>query len=421
MDSHNIFKEKVLLFSLILWSVLFLRDILNLNIIGPLFVIITSILLVFLNKDECKQFIFTLIPLCCGIPGYTMLIAYITLLFKNKHSVNTNQIFPTIFISLIDIIDNIYHLGNIDISAHLSFISFIGVLFYMIFDRDIKKNSNKALFYFTLSTCFTLFLIYLNMINIYEIDEILTGRFRGAMGIDSDINIKEGHLILNANSLAYYAITLLGCLLFTNGSFLINKYIHISVLIFTVFCGLLSFSRTFLLLTIISILIYLIYKKSFKILSILVSLSIILFITFSNFFIKLFDTLFSRLNDDTMATGGGRTIIFDRYNDLWLDNGYNFLFGIGLSDYKSVSGFSRSMHNGTQQIYVCLGLIGFIIFLYYFYKYFRINYTRYHSFIRYIPFLLSLSFVQSIQFLKPSFLILIILPTFYAFQLNKKN
>ena len=116
----------------------------------------------------------------------------------------------------------------------------------------------------------------------------------------------------------------------------------------------------------------------------------------------IYNSFLGRFEEDNFATAGGRTDLFKEYNDFMAQNPRYWLAGTGVVHYKEICNCSNSIHNGIQQIYVCHGIIGVLLFSFVIVGF----YKKYHKakLIQYLPFIAVFIFDQSIQFLHPHFL-----------------
>lgn len=118
----------------------------------------------------------------------------------------------------------------------------------------------------------------------------------------------------------------------------------------------------------------------------------------------------NRFIDETVETGGSRTTIFKKYTDIYLSDLRFIFLGTGVTRYVAVAGTGGAIHNGTQQILVCCGAVGLIVYLV-----LLIGATqkackaRKHEkmFIaNWLPVLSVIAFTQTIQFLNSTMLML---------------
>lgn len=85
---------------------------------------------------------------------------------------------------------------------------------------------------------------------------------------------------------------------------------------------------------------------------------------------NVFDLLFVRLTEDSVATGGSRTVIWENKLDLFFgqSNIFELFFGIGKTATTELGGY-KSTHNDIITSLIGFGLIGFLLFVYYFILY----------------------------------------------------
>lgn len=417
MKLFNIDTKNRILFACILMmcSLIVLRDILENNIPNVVFAILISVGAFFLKLEKFKIFLFFLFPFTCGIPGYTMLISIIALIVKSigKVQIQKLQIFPTILIALLELFNNVAHVGNIEFSPYLSYISFTAVFFFLLFDKSNYKQSRECLLAFIWGTILVFIIIYYKMIVSFGLETLMMGYLRGAMG---DVEMEEeGKLILNANSLAYISIVLISILLIGAKKLRISPILYYTFFIVAILSGMGSFSRTWMLLSGLILVVYLIYRRSLKASFSLIFVFGVIIMCFPTILDGFVNVMTNRINDDNFATGGSRSDIFKQYNLKWFNDLFYILFGVGVNTYKIVLHISKSIHNSIQQIYVCLGIVGLFIYIYSFFKFYRFNFPGKRTIMNILPFVFSVLFLQSIQFLQPYNLMLPLIPACYTY------
>ena len=148
------------------------------------------------------------------------------------------------------------------------------------------------------------------------------------------------------------------------------------------------------------------FKQKLKVLF-AISLALLIIIPYLQQETQIFNAFTERFEDDSMVTGTGRTDILLDYMNFLMDNPLRLLFGTGSVFYKNVCNLDHSMHNGTQQILVSYGLIGFLPMLFVLFSpvfdYFKKNKFK---LAKILPLITVVLFVQTIQFLNPNNLIL---------------
>lgn len=403
----------------IMMVALLMRDVLMFSISELEIALISFLTMVILPYPQLITYVFFLLPLTCGIPGYSMLLAIMMLIIKGK-TIYKKQLIPILIIATLEVVND--GLTGGDMYKIISFLSFVAVFFYLVnIGNMVAKDVSIAILCFSIGVVFVFFVVFYNMIALYGINEILLGIHRsGALGvIENDSDIMEGHIALNANSLAYYAICA-GTSLLASLPFQEKKTFCYLLIATIVVLGLLSFSRTYIFCLLLFVVLYYITRSSYGRFEITIAMALLAFVMyflFDGYTDTIYDVYNDRLEDANATTAGGRTWIFSIYNSRWIsDIGY-VIFGCGVVDYVKTLGMPKSMHCGLQQIWVCLGLIGFTVYFQVIASYLKKHITR-QTLIYATPFIASLVFDQSIQFLNPYSLMLPIIAPLYVCKLN---
>lgn len=426
-DIVNVIKNKnsiMLFIGLSVYVALFIiRDVIQINIAGTLFMFWFVGMILFLPQPEMMKAVFFMLPLSNGIPGYTILLTLGILVFKS-HKFSPWQLIPPTIIAILELISVASYDFPIRLQSVISYIGFIYLFFYILFDNEPKIDKKACVRFFCYGTVVALLIVYIPIIMNYGILAIIAGEVRDgvAMGYDNSEDIL-GHLTMNANTIAYYAITLLSILLLGRKKLDISSNIILYVAIFiAVAAGLLSFSRTWLILTSTIIFLYILNSRSRLFAAILMVVLTLLIMTTQNSVVESIGGVYqTRMSDDNFQTGGGRFVIFRDYNRAWIDSPKYVIMGTGVTNYRQVLRQEYSMHNGLQQIWVCHGILGFAVFMLSVIKYMISFRNRRLNFIYYLPFISCFVFDQSIQFLSPYALMLPFLPTLYVLSFNKEK
>ena len=140
-------------------------------------IFVTGCMLI-LPYNQLIYFVFFLMPLMCGLPGYMMLVAWLFLLIKGKH-INPRQIIPLLIISALEMINE--NLGDASVlTGTLSFLSFSAIFFYIVgLSKEINIDFKRCIFLFGCGVCFVFFVIYYNLFIQFDYDSILSGSLRG--------------------------------------------------------------------------------------------------------------------------------------------------------------------------------------------------------------------------------------------------
>lgn len=397
------------------------RDIMMVGISNTVLLFLFMFQFLCLSYSELLSFVFFIIPLTCGIPGYIVLLAAFFLIFKGR-TWTSKQFIPFVIIALIELINEMTVPG-VSIVNVFSFLSFIIVFFYCLHIKLNECNREDCIMFFSMGVALTFFVIFYNMILQYGISGLLSGTVRaGAWGaVDNDLEKMAGHLAMNANSIAYYSICVFSSLVVGFRKLRVNKVFLLFLICFALVSGVFSFSRTYLLCILLFVVLYLSLqsthsKTTFIIVSVL--LFSLLFLFEGELVNRLFEVFTDRIESDDSSTAGGRTQIFMAYNQKWSSSLLYILFGCGTINHMERLEMAKSIHCGLQQIWVCLGLSGFSLFLFELVSYLK-KYIIRENLILALPFFISLVFNQSIQFLNPHSLLLPILCPLLVCQMQK--
>lgn len=408
--------SRLLLCISMLMLMLALRDIAGIEFFDKLVIVASIVSMMCLKYENVVYFTFFIFPIMCGVPGYLITFAYIILVFKGP-KLRSSQIVPLIIVALLEIVNESFRGIEGLYMGMLSFLSFTAVFFYFLNERERMCSVKKCLTYYGLGTVFTFVVIYSNMFIEYGLDAILSGMLRdGALGaVDNDMAKMRGHLAMNANTIAYLSIsviTIFSVLLIQNNMTNKIKCFYASIIIVCLVAGLLSFSRTFIYVLALFIALLILFtkgKQKIQIVGGLLVLSVVVVLFCSDILLNMYDTFLGRMEDSNMATAGGRTVLFQLYNKAWLGDDFYMIFGAGVVSYRDTLHVFNAIHNGLQQIWVCLGIIGFFTYI------LRVSIYLYRCYcekiILYLPFFATLLIDQSIQFLSPYPLVLILLAT----------
>lgn len=399
------------------------RDVLLVPVSDMFLTFCITTMMVLLPFRLLVYYVFFLFPFTCGIPGYIMTISFL-LLIKKGRKLTGMQVVPIIVVALLELFSESLN-GMDTIIGMMSFLSFLAIFFYFLNDRNkFNYDRSQCVIWFSVGVAFTLFVIFYNVINQYGTLMLVSGSVRsGALGVKgNNLEAMKGHLAMNANSIAYYSICSLTSLIVIL-RFVKEKVLAYLLIGFLFLCGILSFSRTYILAITLFLFLFTFLadnKSRGKLTKYLIVVFLIGFFFTGNYLLEVIQAMTERSEEMSIATAGGRTEIFSFYNKAWLSNAFYVLFGCGAIDYRTTLNSIDAMHCGLQQIWVCLGISGLLLFAWQIFNY--LNYYIKHCYIIYsLPFFISLVFDQSIQFLNPYSLIVPILAPLFVCQVLGQN
>lgn len=403
--------------------VIVFRDILSISVPGAVLLLLIVALMMCLRYQDCVGYFFFLFPFTCGIPGYTVLGAFIILLYKSKHYTKL-QFIPLAIVAFLEIIDEGLTADSARISGMVSFLTFVAVFFYFLNDKQQNEyNIAIVIKYYVVGVIVTFVIVYYNMIHFYGVPYLLSGMARsGALGVENnDTSEMMGHIAMNANTIAYIAICSITSLVVMMPQ-IKSKILPLTMIAILVIGGVLSFSRTYIACLVLFFMLYFFLSGSkgklrFVMIAGIVSIAILYFA--SSYYDAIFSVFSNRANETNIATAGGRTLLFAEYQQKWLANPFYILFGCGVVDYYPLLHCHNAMHSGIQQIWVCLGLSGLFLFVVQIGRFLYRNVNKKHI-IYCLPFILTAIFDQSVQFLNPYPLMLPILVSLMVIKLPRQ-
>lgn len=403
----SIISDKPLVWMVMSLSALFvLRDCFSININQYIILGLYSLFLICSNFERCVYLTIIAMPLLCGMQGFIATVALIILYIKAPQ-INNWQWGPLIVIAVLELLNWGDVSNSTSIKEYVLLCSFVGIFFFFLNDNLENISRKKVISYYLLSTSFVLFLVVFRALSIIGIEGLLSASFRGTnmmemAGLESDM---QTHFALNANSQAYFSIVNISILVLGKDRLGMNTVPFYLVLLISFIAGIVSFSRTWILLMFFLSIVSVLLSKGKKRIALIFTI-LVLFAGFmaSGFSDSVIDSISGRFKEDSIETGGGRTDIFAYYNKMWINDPMKILVGTGSIDYAYKSNYDHSIHNGLQQIYYCYGIVGFLIFILAFMQYFKRSRVLRKSLFSLLPFIICFLFDQSIQFINPHFL-----------------
>ena len=292
----------------------------------------------------------------------------------------------------------------------------VALLLYLLYDKRAQLDylySIKLYIYGTFALC-ALFIINA-MINAPSNWVALLAS--GMLRFGGTVNSKFGAMTvnLNANTLAYFSIVGVASSLSIMDSFnnmrVGERIIYIAQFALVSVIGMLTVSRSWVLAMAIILLLFFFSqmktpRKAITVLVATVVIGLFVFMVFSQGSSSILNAFVARFTNGEVKTLAGRTDIYSDYMKAFNSNGRFMLFGTGVTDYVDVTGMWQSLHNGLQQILICLGIPGAIVFLIALLRPILTKENRQSDLVHWLPFVAVVTFTQTIQFLNPNLLML---------------
>lgn len=419
------FKDLILItFCILFTAILYYRDFAVVDLNKYYLVIATFGVAAILDYKRVIYLLCFLFPLSCGIPSNFIYPLLICILFIKDPQKSLNKVMLFIVIFLMEISHYGFYTFDTQIAEVVGYASFLFLMFYIIADNQKDVDSGKCITIFCIGAAVLLLgIIINNTILISQLDPI-NGIMR--LGDNKELgDFEEARMMLtaNANTIGYYSIAAISCLLVLQYYKKINSILFLILFAVSFYGGVLSVSRTWAILMIISVIVYLRFMKHNIVKSLLLigvlSIGVVVFLSQDELILEFFTQRFTE-DSTNLSTAGGRTIIFQEYNAYLADNPLSLIWGEGAVYYKEASGIAYATHNALQQIIVSYGLVGLCIFICAFIRSTKKYFSK-KELMAILPLCMMVLFVQTIQILNPYFLMAPIIVAFYALKMGKSQ
>ncbi|MDU1413994.1 MAG: hypothetical protein E6929_14360 [Clostridium sp.] len=396
----------LLLVATVLW--LFCRNILDINISKNFLLVVVGLLFIITDFKGIFAYIAFIIPLSTGIPyNYILCMAIMVLIFK--YDIKFNKLFLALILILS--IELYACINNaIDVKELASIFMVFFLIYYFVTNSSFNDNNNYSVYLrsFIYGTLISGIFIILMTSSQGEILDLFLKGYR--FGQTNFLNeVKSTYLLLEYNPNSYgnfcvFALYFLITLRVNN----FNKKIDYIVFLLILLFGCLTLSITFYVSFVIaSILLLIEFKSKIKkvswknVLGIITLVFLVFLVIYFIFFKNkvLQERFLYRMLLPDMSHG--RNDIFTNINKIIFSDPKTAFLGVGANNYVKVLGLKLSCHNATQEIVVCWGIIGLIIFSLWIYTIIKqgIKNNGFKGIVNVFPFLLLFLCVQASQFI----------------------
>lgn len=348
-------------------------------------------------------------PLLWGLPyTYILPVAILIYLFKKKH-VKKGVIFYLLGLFVLEFIAFLWY-PEIDIVETIKYFSILTIFFLCLYEENIPYELSVKTFFF--GTAVLMFVIIVSTIKTAPsnwLSLFAQGWFRfGEVQADETSGMM---LRVNANSMAYYSVVGVSiglCIMKKLRG--IKKAIAIFLTLLLGIGGALTVSRSWMLVMAICLLLFIFVEtKSLKTVFITLFAALILLLFVYKAVLntpELLEGFVTRWSSSSVLTGNQRFDLISEYHAAFMSNPRFWILGTGVTQYKPITGIYHSFHNAIQQIFVCYGFPGAIIFFAGIIKPVVAQNRRKQGLLFWIPFVAVVGFVQTIQFINPEALML---------------
>lgn len=362
---HNTAEIALWVLFVLLLLLFYRRDIGNQDFSKMFFVLPIVGYALFAPRQYIVYLLALIMPLSFGLStGYIFPIVLLFYFLKKKELPVRTLVFVLALMALEYIHYPFYDFeAKADLSTVLNYFSAWFIVAYFIFHADKKVDIDKFLFWFSLATVILCLFVSWHSIMIfdttgYEMDEVRVG----TVGMKGDLEDGKIFLRANPNTLGFYSVTAISLLLIQIIRKKMNTWIAFGMIALLVVTGGLTMSRTWLVLLVFNVMVFMALSSKNGLKAVLFSFVILgmfaLILFFAGDYLDVFMDRFK--GDKTMS---GRTDIFGFYHNAFISNLDIFLIGAGAIHYMDALHYDHATHNGIQQILICYGITGFTMIL----------------------------------------------------------
>lgn len=401
-------KDTVLLYStcILVAVMLIARDLIGIGINKYFFLGVTAVAFLALPYAEIVYLLCFLFPISCGIPGtYIYALAVAAILFKYARLSKAQLVVPLVFIVqefVIGVLGPAF-----SVSEMVSYASRLFLLFFLIQDESEEIDRSKAILFFTVSVLFMALVVAAISLKDRSISDYLQGHYR--IGRTKDIAGASFDTMMisnNANNIAYYVISAIACNLLLIKAKIYNRVFLVFSTGVLAFIGMMTISRMYFLVLVLVFGYYFVCNFRLNrnhlgdlVFELLLIIAAVYYVSQNP---EIIQSYVDRFGESEGSIDDTRLSILSMYLSFMFENPLRLLLGAGVLQTRYITGFSAAIHNGTTQIFVAYGIVGFITFIAVLIASVRKNtYGKRIMPENYLPLIASVTYVQSIQFLNP--------------------
>ena len=322
---------------LLIIFLLSVRDIGGISVNKYLFLVIVAVTVCVLPIDKVMCFIAFVMPLYVGLPGN-----YMTMIFLARFLVDYRKFHIRATTFMLCLLAGSYAFIQAVVTNHMTIselMFFPGMILVMfMFSLNAKIDKSELVLSYATGVAALGLIMLIHTLQIYEFSVLLNSATRLGVVI-IDYGKAEGMLVnVDPNFYGYFSIVAIslgaGCNNYRSKEKPTMLYIFgiLASIGSCIVVSLIGLSRSFLLVLIAWLILYLLSVKNFKAILISVCVIFLVSIIVFNFIPDVWDTLGKRFNDSSMATANGRTDVILKFHKLWSNNIKSILFGTGIFD-----------------------------------------------------------------------------------------
>ena len=384
---------------------LLIRDVIEVNIPLLVFFCYFSAGYCFATFDQCLAISSVLPLLNHGVQtNYIIFVAIVMYVIRFRRSTRINYIHATaILLSLYELMHAF--ILPFDVAEYLRYVFFfiyIGLILGESRIQELMVDESIVLKTFIFMDAYFMFEVLLVTVKYMSYSTIISSGFR--FGTLEDYVVGKPTLFDNENMVGLFALIAIGLLLIQLHRNKKHRILKIAMIVYFLFFGLMTTSKTFIICFAMMFAMFLLYMfrtSIIKATGIMLASVTALLIAANTIFASEVQRLMVRFQAADLSTG--RNDLIKYYNKFIFSDWKRAVFGIGLQEVVEKSGAHNSPHNATQELILCWGIIGLLVILllaFRIYRKTRKDLEIKPEIVYYLPAIMFLIFIQTIQFIR---------------------
>ena len=352
----------------VMCALFFLRDNMGVPIPLVIYLMVSCLGICFFRREDFAVFGACITLFSHGVQTYYILLfGIVVYLFKYLNQIKNFK--PFVLVMLLMVLELVH--GFIEPFNMVDYIrDCVSYCFLGIVLCDIKSVTNKQIVFllktFVFTYCFTMFDILGQLVKqAGSLGGFFTKGIRFGNLNAGNTGAKIVSLYDNENMIALFSlIAISACmvLIFIEQK---NKILWMIMCTIALFFGFSTFSKAFILvLPILFFMVIVVLVRDDRIsaakrLLLLIVVIGLIFIALNTVYSSAIENIIGRFKAGDLTSG--RSELFSQYNQFFYDHPQFWLTGIGLQSLKEKTGISNTPHNGIQEMIICFGMIGTIL------------------------------------------------------------
>ena len=424
-------KEFILIATFLI--LLILKDFAGVNVPSILFTVVWFAIILFCSTNVGGAFSIASVICFASTISITIPIVFymLVVLVRRKKIGRFNSVFVISIIVAVIELARVFLLKDESFNVYVNTMAVVfltATIITGILNGDIDASMCLK-FYLALFVFLSVDIIWATAKVAGNISGIISGSFRIGQ-VDLFDSTMEGLLGMNSNGIALLAMVAVAVIFLMFNKRYLSLLWAIIGIVFAAFVGFLTVSKTFILVFAGMYVLYLIWhilKSNGKTLTpiFVLAVSIVAFIVLPQ--TTIVKNVLDRFSSGDLTTG--RIDVANEYLGFMFKDFSRVILGMGLQNITIKSGFVHVPHNAILEIFVCFGISGMIMFSVFFVNLIKMNkeYRKNNNleksnFINYLPIIVYVVFIQSLQFMRINYIYAMIAIVFACLMLkNNKN